>query len=207
MTTAEIIAYYKDLLAMQFKGKAKADAHIETLITPVIMDQLPLLVRDAFSLETSVGVQLDVIGKYAGISRNVLTFSGLESLNDADYRTVVKMKITVNNSNSDLKSIQEVLNLYFPDSLRVFDYQNMSMDYWIDSDEINTTLAEVFIRNGLLPKPMGVQLGATIYAPLGTTFFGFHRYGLALGNHVGFNTYSDFDTTKKWLRGDNLLTM
>lgn len=206
-TTQEIKNYYINLLIMQFRDKEKARAHIETLITPVVMDQLPLSVRDAFNIDTSVGMQLDVLGKYAGIARTVLTFSGLEELGDSDYRTVVKMKIASNNSNSDLKSIQAILNFFFPDSLRVYDYQNMTMDYWINSDDISLTLAEVFIRNGLLLKPMGVQLKATIYAPFGSKFFGFDRFGASQGDHVGFNTYSDFDTTKKWLTGNNLLTM
>ena len=74
-----------------------------------------------------------MIGKYVGVSRNSYDFSGPIVLDDADFLTVIKMGIIVNNAGSSLADIQNLLAVYFPGTLLVFDYQNMQMDYFFNS--------------------------------------------------------------------------
>lgn len=206
MTTQQLIDYYAKLLILQYVSKPKAFATIQARVKPIIMDQLPLLVQAAFNLNTAVGVQLDILGKYAGVSRAALTFTGPITLNDSDFRILIKLKIIENNSGSSLADIQSLISMYFPTSIRVFDYQNMHMDYFFDSTFGSVDLAEVFVRQGLLPKPMGVQLGALIYSPSINNFFGMRTYAFPAVGANGFNSYTSYQTNWPWLSYADAIT-
>lgn len=162
-TTQELINYYANLLIIQYIGKAKAYAHIQTLVTPVVMDQLPLSVQNAFNLTGSVGVQLDVLGKYIGVKRSGYGLSGQPiTLNDADFLKLIQLALLTNSAQSDLNTIQSLLQIFFAGELFVFDYQDMRMSYFINSSIGSPDLIQLFITEGLLPKPMAVQLAAPI---------------------------------------------
>jgi len=195
MTTQEIIDYYVNLLIMQYKGKPRAEAHIKTLITPVIADQLLDKIQNAYNLSDAVGAQLDTLGKYAGVNRTSYTFTGQVTLNDDEFRLLISLAIVKNTSFSSLSVIQDLLDVYFNGLIRVYDYANMRMSYMISSQIASQNLAQVFVAQNLLPVPMGVNEGATVYAPDLDTFFGFSSYELApeqLSN-VPFNTYEEFN--------------
>jgi hypothetical protein len=204
--TVLLIEYYANLLILQYLGKPKAYATIEELANMAIMDQLPLLVQDAFDLETAEGVQLDKLGEYAGVSRVGFDFSGPVSLNDTDFRLYIKLAIVQNSAGSSLSDIQSLLSICFPATLFVFDFANMHMGYFLDSNEASTELAEFFVRQGALPKPMGVQLAALIYGPNIDNWFGFRTYYAAGFNNHGFNTYSVYDTDCHWLEYDDTIS-
>src|ERR1017187_2134953 len=124
MTTQELINYYANLLILQYIGKTNAYATIQALVTPIIMDQLPLLVQSAFNMDGSaVGVQLDVLGKYAGVVRSGYGLTGQPiTLDDADFFTFIQVAILTNSAGSDLSTIQNLLHTYFPEELLVFDH-------------------------------------------------------------------------------------
>ena len=165
MTNAQLINYYANLLVLQYIGQPNAYATIQALVTPVIMNQIPLAVQNGFNMDgTAVGVQLDVLGKYAGVSRNGYGVFGQPiTLDDADFFTLIKVAILTNSNQSDLSDIQKVLQIYFPSEMFVFDHKNMRMSYFINSSVGSQNLIQLFITEGLLPKPMGVQLAAPIY--------------------------------------------
>ncbi len=173
MTDQDLIDYYANLLILQYLGKPNAFATIQALVKMVIMNQLPLAVQGAFDMNGSAsGVQLDVLGKYAGVTRTGYNLQGLPiTLDDADFFTLIRLAIVTNSAESDLNTIQTILNFFFPNELFVFDHKEMRMSYLIDSSIGTQNLIELFITEGLLPKPMGVQLSAPIYTtPL--VFFG-----------------------------------
>lgn len=199
MTTLEIINYYANLLILQYVGKPKAYATIQAFATMPIMDQLPTQVQNAYNIDTAVGVQLDVLGKYVGVSRNQYNFTGPVSLSDDDYRLLIKIQIVQNNSGSSLATIQNLLNTFFLGVINVFDYQDMTMDYFFDTDIGSNNIAEVFVKGGFLPRPMGVRLRATIIAPGAKAFFGFRTYFGEAFRSTPFNTYSNYNTTWNWL--------
>ncbi len=205
-TTQELIDYYAGLLIIQYLGKPRAYATIQMLAKPIIMDQLPLLVQAAYSIDTAVGAQLDKIGKYVGVSRSALTFAGPVILDDTDYRILIKMKIVQNNSGSSLAEIQSLLFTFFPGSVHVYDYQNMRMSYIFASTFGSMDLAEAFVREGLLPKPMAVQLASLIYIPDIDNIFGFRTYANPAITVKGFNTYGDYQTDWPWLSYANAIT-
>jgi len=196
MTTNELIAYYANLLIIQYIGKPNAYATIQALVTPVIMDQLPLLVQTAFNMDGSaVGVQLDVLGKYAGVTRSGYGLQGQPiTLDDADFTKLIKLAIITNSSGSDFNTIQSLLQIFFANEIFVFDHKDMRMSYYIDSRVGSTNLLELFITENLLPKPMAVQLASPIFTtPL--IFFGMVSArdvaAYALQNTVSINTAAD----------------
>jgi len=190
MTTPELINYYADLLILQYRGKPNAFATIQNLVEMPIMDQLPLLVQAAFDLDSAVGVQLDLLGEYVGAFRTGYDFSGPVSLDDDDFRKYIKICIVQNAQGSSLYEIQLLLSIYFPDDIKVFDYKNMQMDYFFESTFGSDQLAEFFVKQKRLPKPMGVQLGSLIKAPFTTEFLGFRTYDFPAFHSTPLNDYA-----------------
>lgn len=199
MTNQELIDYYADLLILQYRGKEKARATIQALTKLVIMDQLPVAVQDAFGVQTAVGAQLDVIGKYAGASRSGYGSDGPITLDDDDYRKLILLQIIKNNSGSSLYDINYLLNLYFPGLIRVTDNATMQLNYYLNTDLGSADLLSMIIYNGFLPAPMGVQISTTVVPPHTENFFGFRTYELPPFQVSPFNTYELYLTDTPFL--------
>lgn len=197
MTDLEIAQYYADLLILQYRDKPKAKATVTAFAMMLVEGQLPLAIQNAFDINTAVGYQLDIIGKYAGVTRDGYSFSGPMTLDDEDYRKIIKLKIIKNNSGSSLYDIKNLLALYFAGQIRVFDYKDMSMSYYVNSSFGSRQLVEFFIKKDLLPSPMAVGIGGTIYDP-NLKFFSFRTY-YAESKGYPFNTYADYNETWPWL--------
>lgn len=186
MTTEQIKQYYSNLLILQYLSKPKAVATIQLSVSGVIMDQLPTQVANAYVIGDTtidgvlypgaVGVQLDVLGKYVGVTRTGASFSGTPiTLNDSDFTQLIKMAAAVNVAGSSLADIQNILHTYFPNEIFVFDGADMQLSYLISSSVGNQNLIELFITEGLLPKPMGVELATVTYIPI-LSLFGLQDY-------------------------------
>lgn len=193
MTTEQLIVYYANLLILQYIGQSNAFATIEAIVTGVIMNQLPLSVQNAFNMDgTAIGAQLDVLGKYAGVTRNGHGISGVAiTLDDTDFFQLIKIAIITNSEGSDLNTIQNLLNEFFPGEIFLFDHKDMRLSYLIPTSVGSLPLIEMFLTQHLLPKPMGVQLSAPIYtSPL--IFFGMvdavDVAGYATQNSLSINT-------------------
>lgn len=68
----ELLKYYANLLIVQYNGKPKAKATIEMLtriMYGVSDTPLFLQIRDSFDWKKAKGAQLDIIGKWVGVSR------------------------------------------------------------------------------------------------------------------------------------------
>ncbi len=74
MTDAELIAYYKALLIMQFVNKTRAAATVGVFVGEGVANQIVQTVEDGFDVATAVGAQLDAIATYRGINRNIVGF-------------------------------------------------------------------------------------------------------------------------------------
>ncbi len=168
---------------------------------------LPIAVENGFNLiagtDIAVGAQLDVLGKYAGVTRSGQGFSTVISLTDADFYIFIQIALALNVMGSSLSDIQNFLATYFPDQIFVFDYTNMHMSYLVDSSVGSQDLVQRLVAGGYLPKPMGVQLATTTYAPDVKNFFGFRTYDLPGFNVNPFNSYSDYQLDWPWLTYQN----
>lgn len=170
-------------------------------------ETLPLAVENGFNLlgdNIAQGVQLDTLGKYNGVTRSGHGFNTNITLDDADFLSLMKMAIAKNFSGSSLADIQKIIHQFFPDEMFVFDYQNMHMSYVISSAVGSQELIQMFIVQGLLPRPMAVALTLIIYA-LNINFFSFRTYELPAFNASPFNTYADYHTDWPWLSYQNAI--
>jgi hypothetical protein len=199
MTTAELAEYYANLLIMQYHDRTKAVATIKGVLKPLFMDQLPVAVQDAYDVETAVGVQLDVLGKYVGVSRSGYGLDGPITLDDSDYRQLIKMVLIKNNSGSSLATIQSLLAGAFPGQVFVSDNQVMGLNYVIVESLGTSDLLELLVTGGYLPRPMGVSVSATIVPEHDDPFFGFRTYAAPDTSVSPFNNYPFYQLTYPWL--------
>jgi hypothetical protein len=206
MTTNDIVNYYINLLIVQYNNKAKARATVDAVVRPIIMDQLPVQVQNAYNIDTAVGVQLDTIAKYVGVLRSANTLSGYVTLSDADFRQLIKFGIIVNNGGSSLYDIQQRLYSFFPGNYLVYDYRNMHMDYVLSTAIGTSALAVMLVAQKLLPRPMAVQLGALIYIANLANIFGMRTYDTPPSNVTGFNKYTGYTTNTPWISYTNAIT-
>lgn len=64
-----LIDYYVNLLIIQYHDQPKARATIAAYITASMIYDIAIQVRDGFNLDTAVGAQQDILGKYLGADR------------------------------------------------------------------------------------------------------------------------------------------
>lgn len=64
------ISYYVARLIYQYQ-RPNAQRTIAILVKQLLADGLPWALQDAFNLNTAVGPQLDILGKYVGIPRDI----------------------------------------------------------------------------------------------------------------------------------------
>lgn len=198
-SAGDLSTYYANLLVIQYLTQPKAFSTMQLMVEPVIMGLLPNAVQNAFNLigdDIAVGVQLDTLGKYVGVTRTGYGFYGPITLDDADFLSLIQMAIVRNSSKSSLAAIQSLLNQFFPGEIYVFDYANMNMSYLISTTVGNQNLIDLFVTEKILPKPMGVGL-SVIAAPVINAFFALRTYPAAASPlTVGLQTYGTFVTTK-----------
>lgn len=198
-----LVAYYVNLLIIQYHNKTKAQATIDAVIRECVANGIAFDIRDGFNIDTAVGVQLDIIGKYVGVDRfynsyditgvrfgysdrysteptdvtgyadsadfltkegDILSVADLVgtgySLSDADFRTIIKLKILVNNSNYSDGQIDSDIESIFGSSLYMVDNLDMSLEYFTTPEL--SLIVRVALDKELLPKPMGVRINHII---------------------------------------------
>lgn len=163
---------------------------------------LPIAVQNGFNLfgdNLAVGAQLDILGKYVGVTRTSMGFTTQITLNDSDFRSLIQIATFQNNAGSSTETIVGLLNDFFPQQIYLFDRQTMEFDYYLSTLVGTMDLVQVFIMEGMLPKPMGVRIRLIIYAPVLDMFFGFRSYEAIAYNATPFNDYDDYHLDWPWL--------
>ena len=67
----QLIEYYCNLLIIQYQNKPKAKQTICALINQMMIYDIIIQVRDGYDIDTAIGHQLDILGKYLGVDRVV----------------------------------------------------------------------------------------------------------------------------------------
>jgi len=80
-----LISYYQSLLLFQYKAQPNAAATIAILAKKAMLDDLPYFLNQAFNLNTAVGYQLDILGKYIGVSRQIGPPAAVNYFGFVDY--------------------------------------------------------------------------------------------------------------------------
>lgn len=204
---SDIQEYYADLLIMQYRSKPKARADIMFIAGFRSGDDIILDVQNAFNLDDAIGVQLNVIGKYAGVLRAAYVNGRYIDLNDDDFRALIRLAFVKNNSGSSLAEIQQILFDFFPGQLYIIDYKNMIISFMLDSDVGSTDFVFMALFQDLLPSPMAVGVTSIVYAPDLNSFFGFRTYTAEGVRNNPFNTYDDYQMDWPWLSYQNTITI
>lgn len=201
--TGSVIPYLA-LIAPEHAQKPNFLASVTAAIQP-FADQISVLSTfpTLWDIDNAVGDQLDTIGEWVGQSRNLavpltgvyfsfgvagLGFgqgtwqgefdptSGLVSLPDDAYRTLLKAKIGNNHWDGSIEAAYAFLDPLFPgDSTIIQDNQDMSMLLGIIGPNALTAVETALLENGYLDvKPAGVRINGYVSPSVpNAPFFGF----------------------------------
>ncbi|VWC81573.1 bacteriophage protein [Burkholderia contaminans] len=199
---------YTVLITSEHRDLPRFAAVLGALVQPLV-DQMNMLqsMPGKFDLDDAVGVQLDDVGLWVGVSRKIRTplsgiyFSfdvaglgfdqgiwkgpfdpdtGLTVLDDDTYRLVIRAKIGANHWDGTLDSSAAILNSIFSSDTYVFieDHQDMSMTIGI-SGKVPSAVFLALLAGGYIPlKPEGVRVDYTIVTTVDSApLFGFDMSG------------------------------
>lgn len=160
------VDYYLRLITSEHANKPKYVSWMRVLLTPFV-DAINLnkAIKSAFFINTAVGVQLDTIGKWLGLSRQVdfQPSDGSSSiLNDKYYRIALKAKVVKNLWKGTIEDFYNMWQILFNgEDLQVYLADNQNMDYVIvtwDSTTQDSMISDL-LRNGyLIPRPAGLGI-------------------------------------------------
>lgn len=139
--------YYSNLLIVQYNGKPKAKAHIEFLVDLIFANVLLLQIQDAFDWHTAVGVQLDIIGKWVGVSRN---YNG-SLLWGNKYLAYPKANQLVPNDETDsLQHGYSDYSTFETDTGNVLTYNNLGfVEQQLSDDDYRVVIGLKIIKNNI----------------------------------------------------------
>lgn len=105
LTIEQQSAYYESLLAWLYRGLPKATGTIRAYAIPTLADLIAFQLQTAFVLDTAIGAQLDILGKYIGLPRNIgdpiaLPYFGFVSSVGADPQNTNGFRSTDNSLNA-----------------------------------------------------------------------------------------------------------
>lgn len=195
------ITDYTGLVTSEHKPRPKFMATVAALAQPFVdlqnfYESLP----DAFDLDKAIGVQLDAVGMWVGISRKVATpltnvyFSldtpglgldegslkgpfdpdaGITSLDDDTYRLLLRAKIAANSWDGTIPSAAAILNSLFQNiTIFIQDNQDMTMTMGISGNLPSAVFLALFTGGYLPLKPAGVLVTRYVTSQSGAPIFG-----------------------------------
>ena len=145
-------------------------------------------------LDVAVSTQLDALGQWVGFGRYIFVPTlGTVTLNDADYRTLLRAKILANHWDGQNASLQVILASLFPGTgvtLFAVDNQDMSMDIYVTGGMLTPTQLALIKSGLLIPKPEGVRINGVVIitGPLfGLDFENASVAGLDVGSFFSYS--------------------
>lgn len=193
---------YLSLITSLYRGKTDFIAWCTALVQPLVAQQNLLdEIRLAFDLDSAVGVQLDQIGEWVGRSRDLETplegvyftwgvdgvgwgqgswlapydpETGMVSLPDDAYRTLLRAKIAANAWDGTIPGAYEVWETAFASvgsTVIIQDYQDMSITIGV-AGLYPDAITKALLTKGYIPlKPEAVQVRYYVVPPSGGAIF------------------------------------
>lgn len=192
---------YKSLVTSEYQGQPNFMAMIDLDVSlPVRVQELMSSMIPLFDVDVAAGSQLDIIGQWVGIGRNVtipiegiffswdgdytvgweygiwqsvLAPTSVTVLPDDVYRTLIRAKIAANRWDGTTDGAYTIWEQVFPNiTILIQDKQDMSYDLALIGGIIDS-LTLALLRGGYIPlKPEGVHVNV-YYAPVNDgPFFG-----------------------------------
>lgn len=183
------ITEYTSLITSEHKGRPKFESMVSLIAGAFVGTQNTILGLPAgFDLDSAAGKQLDVVGLWVGLSRQVSVpmsgvyfawntslvgwnqgvwqgpfdpGAGLIDLDDGTYRIMLKAKIGANTWDGTIQMLQTILATIFAGTgttVYARDYQDMSMDVVLTGTPPSPILLSL-LQNGYFPlKPATVRI-------------------------------------------------
>jgi Protein of unknown function (DUF2612) len=185
------VAAYLALITSEYNQQPNFMAMLAKVFEPVadniaVMQSMPGL----FSLDTAVGEQLDFVGQWIGVSRNIAVplagvyftldsttlgfdagtwfsqfdpVAGVVSLSDDDYRTLLRARIARNQWDGSIPGAYAVWDTLFAGTglgILIQDLENMHMIMALTGDTTNAVTLALFKGGYLSMDPEGVMVDA-----------------------------------------------
>lgn len=194
---------YIKLITSEHRDKPKFMAIVSGLAQG-LADTLNLAqsISSAYDLDVAVGKQLDAIGEWVGVTRNIDTpllgvyfafdvdgvgfdqgiwkqtfdpVEGITSLDDDTYRTLLKARIAVNYWDGTMDGAASILSGIFGDQVFIYvrDNQNMSMEMGLAGAVVDKIYEQLFTGGYLSLKPGAVRIDYFIVTSVDGPLFGF----------------------------------
>lgn len=189
------IKTYTDLITSEHADKPNYMAMIRAFaeFAVQVQDVLGSMRTTAFDINTAIGAQLDVLGQWIGVSRNIpvpitdvyftwdstdplgwdfgiwenpLEPDGVVTLPDDVYRNLLRARIAANRWDGTTPNAYDIWAIIFPNTqLLIIDYQDMTMSMGLVGGIVDS-LTVGLLTSGLIPlKPEGVRVRA-YYVPV-----------------------------------------
>lgn len=158
--------YYIDLVTPEHKAKPKYKSMLDALLKPNddIFD-LCIVFDSEFDIYTATGSQLDILGQFIGVSRQVSydpTVGDSSILNDDLYRIVLLSTLFKNGWRGGTDDLNESWKTIMPSiNLGIIDHQDMTMDAFVVGS-MNQSLIDLINKGYIIPKPLGVGVKYSI---------------------------------------------
>ena len=201
---------YSDLLIYQYIKKPKARATIDALMGEYDkLNENAIDLLEQWDIDKARGYSLDIIGKRVGVSRVLPSavskgyFGYLQTinakpwgegvwyrrgeatgdaltLNDTDYRFLIRAKIFKNFQNGTMDYILNALRAFLNADANIQDNLDMTATVFLPLESLNILQRYMIEQMDILPRPMG-----TMYAYINASGkeFGFDGFY----NSYGFN--------------------
>lgn len=193
---------YTDLVTSEHADKPKFMAALEAITGPIagalaLLEGLPA----GFDLDTATGAQLDVVGEWVGIGRNIQTplegvyfafdtegvgwdegywkrefdpTQGLTSLLDEPYRLLLRATIALNRWDGSIAEAKAAIAPIFPGAaIYIQDNQDMSMTVAVGGPKLDVISAALLTGGYLALKPAGVRIDFVFTSAPPAPIFGF----------------------------------
>jgi hypothetical protein len=180
---------YTKLITNQYADQPKFKATVEAVCQPLVdlMNEAAQFVND-FDIDFAIGVQLDKVGLWIGQSRiitvaiqgvfftwndpnigttwDVGAWKGVgqadnttTTLNDDEYRALLKSKILANNWKGDAESVYPIIDAFVitPTPITVTDNQDMTQTVTLPQAELTQNQIDVIVNGYLQITPAGVK--------------------------------------------------
>lgn len=203
-TQKPTVDQYVERITAYYRNKPRFVEMMKSILNPLvtISTQVRCLIAQ-FDLDQAVGVQLDAVGEWVGLSRRVTTpipgvyFSfdiaglgwdlgywkgpydnetGLTVLDDETYRTILRARIASNHWDGTLQGAKDALALIYPGGetrLFIVDNGDMTMTFGV-SGIIPSVVLIALLSDDYVPlKPEGVRADYLITTVNDYSLFGF----------------------------------
>lgn len=194
---------YTGKITSEHSDKPKYMAMVKAVATCLLVaGNTSASLPEEFDLDSAVGAQLDVIGEWVGVTRNIQTpltgvyfafdteglgvdegawqgpfdpDSGITILDDDTYRTLIRARIGANRWDGTLEQSKAILDLVFSGDTFVFIEDNQDMTITIGvAGKRPTALQLALLTGGYIPiKPQSVGVDYYIVPSQDGQMFGF----------------------------------